>query len=298
MRPVECSGRDDAPRASTAAPPIHASRFASSRRRRRTAPRREARRTAARREPTRNRQRTGIGATLPAFTKPLQGDDLELTPRGETRRERRISASLPRMVQPPSPQQPFVLPAARRRAATSMRAAVKSLLLVACAGLVLALGDCRAGGRRDAVLEGAHQRLVRRHDRQDVPAGVLHGRRSSTCRRTSTSYSSAKDDIERALLAAFAAGTAAATAVARRRATDRRAAPHDAPERRHRLDRARARKGVILRAIEWLGPSDAASVPLPLLILAGVAFLLLAAAGGSFVNRRLQERRLPPPPQA
>ena len=53
-----------------------------------------------------------------------------------------------------------------------------------------------------------------------------------------------------------------------------------------------------MRAIEWLGPSDAGAVPLPLLILAGVAFLLLAAAGGSLVNRRLQERRLPPPPRA
>jgi hypothetical protein len=57
------------------------------------------------------------------------------------------------------------------------------------------------------------------------------------------------------------------------------------------------RRGLILRAIEWLGPSDAGAVPLPLLILAGVAFLLLAAAGGSLLNRRLQERRLPPPPQ-
>ena len=57
------------------------------------------------------------------------------------------------------------------------------------------------------------------------------------------------------------------------------------------------KQGLILRAIEWLGPSDAGAVPLPLLILAGVAFLLLAAAGGSLVNRRLQERRLPPPPQ-
>lgn len=53
-------------------------------------------------------------------------------------------------------------------------------------------------------------------------------------------------------------------------------------------------KGIITRAIEWLGPSNADAVPLPLLILAGVAFVLLAAAGGSFVNRRLQERRLPP----
>ena len=51
------------------------------------------------------------------------------------------------------------------------------------------------------------------------------------------------------------------------------------------------KQGLILRAIEWLGPSDASAVPLPLLILAGVAFLLLAAAGGSLVNRRLQERR-------
>src|SRR5580765_5180180 len=52
------------------------------------------------------------------------------------------------------------------------------------------------------------------------------------------------------------------------------------------------KKGVILRAIEWLGPSDAGAVPLPLLILAGVAFLLLALAGGSLLNRHLQTRRL------
>jgi hypothetical protein len=56
--------------------------------------------------------------------------------------------------------------------------------------------------------------------------------------------------------------------------------------------------GLILKAIEWLGPSDASALPLPLLILAAVAFLLLAAAGASLINRRLQKRRLPPPPQA
>jgi hypothetical protein len=54
-------------------------------------------------------------------------------------------------------------------------------------------------------------------------------------------------------------------------------------------------KGLITRAIEWLGPSNADAVPLPLLILAAVAFLLLAAAGGSVVSKRLQARRLPPP---
>jgi hypothetical protein len=54
-------------------------------------------------------------------------------------------------------------------------------------------------------------------------------------------------------------------------------------------------KGIITRAIEWLGPSNADAVPLPLLILAAVAFLLLAAAGGSVVSKRLQARRIPPP---
>ena len=55
------------------------------------------------------------------------------------------------------------------------------------------------------------------------------------------------------------------------------------------------KQGVIVRAIEWLGPSDAGAVPLPLLILAGVAFLLLAAAGGSLVPRLRGPRRTGPP---
>ena len=42
-----------------------------------------------------------------------------------------------------------------------------------------------------------------------------------------------------------------------------------------------------------LGPSNADSVPLPLLILAGLALLLLAAAAVSFVTRHLNERRVP-----
>jgi len=107
-----------------------------------------------------------------------------------------------------------------------------------------------------------------------------------------TQYSSARDDIERALLAVIRGGNGSGgskqpESVEPDRTT---ASAGSSDEASH--------KGVILRAIEWLGPADAASIPMPLLILAGVAFLLLAAAGGSFVNRRLQERRLPPPPQA
>src|ERR671924_350462 len=55
-------------------------------------------------------------------------------------------------------------------------------------------------------------------------------------------------------------------------------------------------KGLISRLIDKIGPSNADSVPLPLLVLAGIAFLLLAAAGGSFVARRIQARRVMPAP--
>ena len=55
-------------------------------------------------------------------------------------------------------------------------------------------------------------------------------------------------------------------------------------------------KGLVSRLIDKIGPSNADSVPLPLLVLAGIAFLLLAAAAGSFVARRIQARRVMPAP--
>jgi hypothetical protein len=48
-----------------------------------------------------------------------------------------------------------------------------------------------------------------------------------------------------------------------------------------------------------LGPSTADSIPIPLLVLGGLAFTLMAAAGVSFLARRMQARRAaadPPPP--
>lgn len=43
-----------------------------------------------------------------------------------------------------------------------------------------------------------------------------------------------------------------------------------------------------------VGPSDAQSIPLPLLVLGALAFLLLLAAGGTWLARRLQARRAAP----
>src|SRR5204862_1262527 len=53
-------------------------------------------------------------------------------------------------------------------------------------------------------------------------------------------------------------------------------------------------KGFLSRWIDWLGPKNAGSVPLPLLVLAAIALLLLAAAAASFVARRIQGRRVVP----
>jgi len=111
-----------------------------------------------------------------------------------------------------------------------------------------------------------------------------------------STYSNAPDEIRRAMLAATAhksggsgggndSGTPGAPATADRAPAS--VAPPAATEPEQ--------KGVILRAIEWLGPSDAGAIPVPLLVLAGVAFLLLALAGGSLLNRHLQARRLGPP---
>ncbi len=54
--------------------------------------------------------------------------------------------------------------------------------------------------------------------------------------------------------------------------------------------------GVFHWLAQKLGPSTADSIPIPLLILGGLAFALMAAAGVSLVARRMQARRAAPDP--
>jgi hypothetical protein len=49
--------------------------------------------------------------------------------------------------------------------------------------------------------------------------------------------------------------------------------------------------GALGEAIKSFRPEDADSVPLPLIVLAGLAGLLLAGAGASYLARRIQTRR-------
>jgi hypothetical protein len=55
-------------------------------------------------------------------------------------------------------------------------------------------------------------------------------------------------------------------------------------------------QGFIRRLAADLGPSNAQSIPLPLLVLGGLALLLLLTAAVTWVARRLQARRVTPAP--
>src|SRR5262245_40555777 len=185
-------------------------------------------------------------------------------------------------------------------ALSSMRPRVlKPLLVVISTGFVLALGTAAPAsaavpcwkalindwydGQIDRLYPAACYTAALRHLPRDVET-----------------YSSAKEDINRALLDAIRND--------RERGEPATYDPNDPASSGSSSggggddgssgggSSEESSKGIITRTIEWLGPSNATSIPLPLLILAGVAFLLLAAAGGSFVHRRLQDRRPPPQP--
>ncbi|HKI91901.1 MAG TPA: hypothetical protein VJ986_06345 [Gaiellaceae bacterium] len=53
-------------------------------------------------------------------------------------------------------------------------------------------------------------------------------------------------------------------------------------------------KSIVTRAFDAVGPGNAQSIPLPLLVLAGLALLLLLAAAGTWLAKRIQERRMTP----
>jgi hypothetical protein len=55
-------------------------------------------------------------------------------------------------------------------------------------------------------------------------------------------------------------------------------------------------KSIVARISDRLGPGNAQSIPLPLLVLGGLALLLLLAAGATWIARRFQARRMSPAP--
>lgn len=105
-------------------------------------------------------------------------------------------------------------------------------------------------------------------------------------------YSSAPDDIHRALLAAIrnnrgdGPGSGGSSSVG----PSGPGAPGggDGSGERH--------PSIVTRLFDSIGPGTAQSVPLPLLVLAGLAVLLLLAAAGTWLAKRIQTRRITPAP--
>ena len=177
------------------------------------------------------------------------------------------------------------------------RRAVKSFLLVIATGVVLALGTAAPAGAAvpcwKALINDWYDGSIDRTYPPYCYTAAIHHLPQDV-----STYSSAKDDIERALLASVREDRGGDPPTYNPSDPSGSGSTSDGTSSGSgdTSSSEQSSKGIITRAIEWLGPSNAASVPLPLLILAGVAFLLLAAAGGSFVNRRIQERRTPPSP--
>jgi hypothetical protein len=105
------------------------------------------------------------------------------------------------------------------------------------------------------------------------------------------SYSSAADDIQRALLATIRqdrgnSGPGAGPPPG----------PSDGPSAPGPKSPAPTSPSPDSSFLGSWSPSSAQSIPLPLLVLGVLALLLLAAAGATLVARRLQARRVPPAP--
>jgi hypothetical protein len=192
-----------------------------------------------------------------------------------------------------SPNRPIAAMRSRSRttgAVTRITAsAVKSVLVAIVLAFAVALGTAAAPASAAGIpcwkalindwYDGKIDEIYEQHCYEEAIAHLP---------RDVDTYSEARDDILRAKLDAIRSGQEPTY-------DESTGAGGTAGPSEDDGDDGGGSSGVITRAIEWLGPSNADAIPLPLLILAGVAFLLLAAAGGSFLSRRVQARRLPPP---
>ena len=98
-------------------------------------------------------------------------------------------------------------------------------------------------------------------------------------------YSDAQDDLRRALLAAIRDERDSGTNTW----DDNSAVPPSGPG-----DDGGGSKGFFSEVLDKLGPKNADSIPVPLLVLGSIALLLMGAAGVSYLTRYLQARRTPP----
>ena len=113
-------------------------------------------------------------------------------------------------------------------------------------------------------------------------------------------YSNAPDDIRRALLAALhnggSSGGPGSSPPSNSSGPSGPSTPKSGISRNSGGPAPPASKSLVTKLFDSVGPSNAQSVPLPLLVLAGLAVLLLLAALGTWIARRIQSRRMTPAP--
>ena len=104
-------------------------------------------------------------------------------------------------------------------------------------------------------------------------------------------YSDAQDDLRRALLVAIRDERDSGTAVWT--GGGGKGDPPTAPPPTAEDDASSG--GIFEEVFQKLGPKNAESIPVPLLVLASIALLLMGAAGVSYAARYYQARSVPPP---
>jgi hypothetical protein len=102
-------------------------------------------------------------------------------------------------------------------------------------------------------------------------------------------YGSTRNDLIRAMTQAIATMKKKGVPVTN-------ATPVPPEDESRGLQEHKKKKGFIAVIADKIGPGNASSIPLPLLILAGLGLLLVAAAGASFAARWIAARRSQPSP--
>ena len=173
--------------------------------------------------------------------------------------------------------------------ARSLAAVAATILAATAASLALAtpaaqaakpcwervLDDWVDNGRIDGVYSASCLEAARKHVPEDIRA-----------------YSDFEDRIDEAMQSrAIQSANRGNTAPPEKTSTGSDESPDSGPEPQPKADTSGPRDEGPISAVLSTGTNDANSVPLPLIILAGLALLLMAAGATGLVARKVQARR-------
>jgi hypothetical protein len=173
-----------------------------------------------------------------------------------------------------------------------MTRALKSLVAVAALGsALLVLGASQAAAQpcwRAVILDWSHDHQIQ-------------GNYPIQCYRDA--LSNAPEDLQMYSDLPASLTRAMQRALQRNEATSNSRVPQGVKHARKVVSRGDSKPKTatspIRRALDAIGPTEARSIPIPMIVLAGIALLLVATGVAGMVAKRLQARRVPrDPPSA